>query len=247
MKTPIEKIGSIFVKRDDLFEVSGVCGGKARTCHYLSQGAKGLVTAGSRFSPQINIVAHIAKDMGIPCTAHTPSGKLGNELIEAQDCGCEIIQHKAGYNSVIIARARLDAEERGFTNIPFGMECEEAVRQTASQVGDIPKEVNRIVVPIGSGMSLSGILTGLEEIGLDIPVVGIIVGADPMKRLNKYAPFWWNKRTTIEKSKHDYSKYIEESIGGIRLDPIYEAKCVEYLDGGDLFWIVGKRNFLERE
>ena len=58
--TPLQQVGNFLVKRDDLFEIAGVCGGKARTCWAMSQGAPGLVTAGSRSSPQANIVAHVA-------------------------------------------------------------------------------------------------------------------------------------------------------------------------------------------
>lgn len=46
--TPIQSIGGIWLKRDDLFEIAGVRGGKVRTCWRLSQGSVGLVTAGSR-------------------------------------------------------------------------------------------------------------------------------------------------------------------------------------------------------
>jgi len=59
--TPLQQVGNFLVKRDDLFEIAGVCGGKARTCWAMSQGAPGLVTASTRTSPQANIVAHVAK------------------------------------------------------------------------------------------------------------------------------------------------------------------------------------------
>ena len=77
--TPIETHGGHLVKRDDLFSIGGVNGGKVRTCWHLAQGAKGLVTAGSRQSPQVNIVAHIAKKLNIPSRVHMPRGKLSPE------------------------------------------------------------------------------------------------------------------------------------------------------------------------
>ena len=70
--TPIESSGGYYFKRDDLYRVAGVSGGKARTCWGLAQGAPGLVTAGSRHSPQVNIVAHIAQELGVPCRVHVP-------------------------------------------------------------------------------------------------------------------------------------------------------------------------------
>jgi len=239
--TPIEQHGDIWLKRDDLFEVAGVRGGKVRTCWVLSQGASGLVTAGSRASPQVNIVAHIARWLGLPCRVHTPTGALSPEVRQAQQCGAQVIQHKAGYNNVIISRARDDARRLGWVEIPFGMECAEAVRQTASQVGNLPTDAKRLVVPVGSGMSLAGIVTGLRTIGRELPILGVQVGADPIKRLNTYAPSW---RSMVElvPSGVDYHKDAARTeIGAVSLDPIYEAKCIPFLRPGDILWCVGIR------
>jgi len=244
--TPIESAGDFFVKRDDYFSIAGVRGGKVRTCWFLSQGAGGLVTAGSRQSPQANIVAHIAEFLDIPCHIHTPMGELSSELKDAKRCGAEVIQHKAGYNNVIISRARDDAKKLGWVNIPFGMECEEAINQTRQQVQSIPNDVKRIVVPIGSGMSLAGILWGLKDSGVSIPVLGVKVGANPVKRLDKYAPSNWRDMVELIDCGIDYhtearGEVITDNGNIIQLDPIYEAKCRPYIKAGDLFWIVGIR------
>ena len=68
--TPLQQVDNLLVKRDDLFKIAGVCGGKARTCWAMGQGASGLVTASSRSSPQANIAAHVAKALGVPCRVH---------------------------------------------------------------------------------------------------------------------------------------------------------------------------------
>lgn len=242
--TPVEYLSKsdIWVKRDDMFSVAGISGGKVRTCWHLAQGARGLCTAGSRSSPQANIVAHIAKHLGIPCRVHTPTGELSPELLQAQACGAEVVQHKPGYNSVIIARARADAEARGWTNIPFGMECEEAVEATAGQVCGLPTGIKRIVMPVGSGMSLAGVLTGLETFNKRIPVLGVMVGAAPHKRLDKYGPLFWYNRCKLVFSGTDYHKPARNVLlENIRLDSHYEAKCLSFLQPGDLMWIVGIR------
>jgi hypothetical protein len=140
--TPVESRpmpwGDLLLKRDDLFCIAGVRGGKVRACWELAKGATGLTTAGSRSSPQVNIVAHIAARLGIPARVHTPEGELSPELIAAQLAGAEVIQHKAGYNNVIIARSREDAAEHGYTDIPFGMECATAVQLTRAQLPMLP-------------------------------------------------------------------------------------------------------------
>ena len=240
--TPVEKHGEYWIKRDDVFSFAGVCGGKVRSCLAIARNAKvGLVTSGSRQSPQINIVAHIGQALNLPVRAHCPEGELSEELKLAQSVGCEIIQHPAGYNNVIKARAREDAIKRGWTEIPFGMECEEAIKETATQVANIPVNVKRIIVPVGSGITLAGILQGLKQFNLSIPVVGIQIGAAPEKILDKYAPKNWRDCTKIVQSGVDYHIQKNESIDNILLDPIYEAKCLPFLEAGDCFWIVGIR------
>lgn len=246
--TPTERRGEYWFKRDDTWAVAGVRGGKARTCWHLAQGAKGLVTAGSRQSPQVNLVAQIAARLGIPCRAHVPAGEMTPELRAAEAAGAEIIQHKPGHNSVIIARAREDAKKLGWREIPFGMECEEAVRQTAAQVSNLPwGEFKRIVIPVGSGMNLAGLLHGLREHAPNgamdgIEVIGVQVGADPRKRLDKWAPKDWRNTVKLVESPLDYHEEASETtIEGIHLDPIYEAKCIQFLQPGDLMWCVGIR------
>jgi len=39
-----------------------------------------------------------------------------------------------------------------------------------------------------------------------------------------------------------YSKHVHATLGGIPLDPVYEAKCAGMLQAGDLFWLVGHRD-----
>lgn len=237
--TPIERHGDIWLKRDDTYAVAGVPGGKVRTCWALAQGAPGLVTAGSRASPQVNIVASIGARLGIPVRCHTPTGELSPEVQAAAAKGAVIVQHRAGYNNVIVARAREDAAALAWREIPFGMECWEAVRQTSGQVRCIPDGVQRIVVPVGSGMSMAGILHGLERLGRGIPVCGVVVGADPRKRLDRWAPLFW--RAELVPAGVDYHTPVEAELDGVLLDPHYEAKCVPFLRPGDLFWLVGIR------
>ncbi len=245
--TPVEEHGGYMVKRDDLNQVAGVRGGKVRTCWTLAntakqQGKAGLTTAGSRMSPQVNIVAHIAERLGMKCVVHCPEGELSPEVLEAQAHGATVIQHKAGYNNVIIARARAYAKEHNFAEIPFGMEDRVACTCTGLQTANIPPDTKRLVVPVGSGMSLAGILDGLSERGLKIPVLGVMVGADPRKRLAEYAPAGWEGMVTLVQSPLDYHTPAPATkLGELQLDPIYEAKCLAFMQPGDLLWVVGIR------
>ena len=92
-------------------------------------------------------------------------------------------------------------------------------------------------------MSAAGVLRGLRRAGLSIPVLGIRVGADPTRRLDAFGGFAWRERLTIVDvtARWPYHTPVTAAIGGIALDPIYEAKCLDYVERGDLLWVVGHR------
>ena len=172
---------------------------------------------------------------------------MSPELLDAQSTGAKVYQHKSGYNSVIQERARVDALAEGWTEIPFGMSCLEHVRQTRGQVRNVPLDTKRIVMAVGSGMSLAGVLWGLEDAGLGaVPVLGVMVGASPIKHLNEFAPNHWHNVVQLITSGTDYGKESAiTNLDGIRLDLHYEAKAVAFLLPGDLFWVVGIRRTAE--
>lgn len=239
----------VLVKRDDTYRVAGQAGGKVRSCAALiaaaaAAGAEGVTTAGSRHSPQVQIVAHLAARYGLQARCHVPAGDDTPQLLAAQQAGAELVRHRPGHNSVIVSRARKDAEARGWVDVPFGMECPEAIEQTAAQVNATQlADAQRLVVPVGSGMTLAGVLHGLQAAGLDdLPVVGVRVGADPAKRLDRWAPDGWADRVQLITSEQPYEQHAPVTeLGGIELDPIYEAKCLPHLQPGDLLWLVGHR------
>jgi 1-aminocyclopropane-1-carboxylate deaminase/D-cysteine desulfhydrase-like pyridoxal-dependent ACC family enzyme len=255
--TPIERHGDVWLKRDDTFEFGGVRGGKVRTCAALAHGAFGLVTAGSRASPQVNIVAHVARAYNVPCAVFVPAGDETPEIRAARAAGASVYPIRPGHNSVIKARAAEFWRARaalGWFLIPFGMETPVAVEQTAAQVpslfGPPWPTYRRIVVPVGSGMSLAGVLRGLDVLArtrpdlADVPVLGVVVGADPTPRLDRYAPLW-RFRCTLVPAGVDYHDAVDAKIDGVRLDPHYEAKCARFLKPDDLLWIVGIRQSSE--
>lgn len=248
--TPIEKHGGIWLKRDDMFRVAGVCGGKARACWCLSQGAVGLVTGSVRVSPQQKIVSRIAEHLGIPARIHTASGAFTSEMFDAQAHGAEIIQHKMGYSSVLASRSKKDALRLKWSHIPFGMESKKAVDCTRLQVRGLPSEARRLVVTVGSGISASGILWGLFDLKSRLPVIGIRVGGGDQgksitRRLDAFAPKNWRMRMQIVQAAVPYNEVVDANIDGVQLDPHYEAKTVHFLEDGDLFWVVGHRDCYE--
>lgn len=246
--TPVEKHGDIYLKRDDKFSVYNVCGGKARSAYQLIQkgiddGYTEFVTAGSRMSPQCELVSCLCEALGVKCHLFMPRGKDTSVILNInKNKLSELHRTRVGYNNVVCKWASDYAIENGFAYIPFGMECKENIDITMHQVRNIPKEVKRIVIPVGSGMSFTSVLNGLEKYGItDKKVLGVSVGKDVQKTLEKYldAP---NIDYEIVKSELDYYKEPKDFIiDGVELDKTYEAKCLPYIESNDCLWIVGKR------
>jgi 1-aminocyclopropane-1-carboxylate deaminase/D-cysteine desulfhydrase-like pyridoxal-dependent ACC family enzyme len=249
--TPIDTVSDMWVKRDDLFEIAGVCGGKARACAHLLRGAKyGVVTASARQSPQAQIVARVARHFGLPCRIHTAAGAETPEIADAARAGAEIARHAPGYTSVIIARARADSERLGWTLVPFGMESADALGATSNQARNLPPEARRLVVPVGSGVTLAAILHGLRghtgSATRPPAILAVQIGADPTQRLDRLAPAGWRELVSVARALIPYHRSPKVcELGGISLDPIYEAKCLPFLRPGDCLWIVGRRSTRE--
>ena len=241
--TPVEKVGNNYIKRDDLFKYAGQRGGKVRSAKYLvdKTDKKCLTTAGNRNSPQINIIASIGRKIGKPVVAFTSTGELGAEVKLAKEKGAVIKQVAPGYETVITRRAKDYAERNGCEYIPFGMDTPDVHHLTAQQVANIPRDVDRIVIPVGSASSIIGVIKGVLETKRNIKVLGVVVGANPIKKLNKYVPNWRSVASLVHPKLKYHEPAKETNFNGIELDPFYEAKTLPYLKLGDLLWVVGVR------
>lgn len=251
--TPVQRCGKFLLKRDDLYVRGGANGGKGRACFAIAEAtpnAVGLIGVAARISPQLQRVARVAHTLGLACRLHTATGPDTPTMADARAHGAAIIQHKPGYNSVIIARADEDAKiQKGWAYIPFGAECQTAINATRDQVTSLYKykdEIKRIVVCCGSGVTCAGILWGLHNLNWDVPILGVRIGMDPRLAITKWGPWGGSRQVHIATSRYSYTTELNEKLlpatgPPIELDPNYESKCVEYLQPGDLFWIVGKR------
>ena len=251
--TPVEKRGGYWLKRDDMFVVAGARGGKARSAWELlvqasSKGYTSVVTAGSRLSPQCEIVSSLCEHMGMDAHLFMPNGKDTSVITHINaNKRSTIHRTKVGYNTVICHDAMAYAKEHGAFYIPFGMECAENIETTKHQVRNIPDAVKKIVVPCGSGMSMISIIKGLEHYGMyDKRVVGVVVGRNPKRTFERFLRNDLFERVNVEWgfewSDAGYGEMARERmLEGVELDGVYEAKCLPFLQKGDLLWIVGKR------
>lgn len=243
--TPVERRGSIWVKREDLFRFGDANGTKARTIKALTERHKpaGLIASGARESTMVSRAAQAAAHLGVPCRIHCPAGRETAGMAEARRLGAELVQHAPGYLTVLRKRAAQDARKRdGWLELPWALICPEAADASAAEAKRtrLGRGVKRLVVCVGSGMSLAGLL---RQIPARLPVLGVCVGADPKPQLNQYGPAGWKDRVELVPSGSPYSRPAPVTdYEGLRLDSHYEAKCIPHLRPGDLLWIIGTRD-----
>ena len=217
--TPIEKINNYYFKRDDKFIIDNICGGKVRSAYQLIQqglhkGYNTFVTAGSRHSPQVEIVSYLCEILDVKCIVFIPRGEETTVIKNiSQNKNTTIERTKVGYNNVICSYAENCAKENNYCYIPFGMECLENIEITSKQVSNIPKEVKRIVMPVGSGMSFISVINGLNnEQRFDIEVLGVQVGKSPDKNIKKYMTKENKINYTIVQSDYAYDKHYKDNV-----------------------------------
>ena len=250
--TPVIKRGNHYYKCEDEFVVNGVCGGKARVVMSLVQegimnNKKDFVTCGSRDSRQCEVVGRICEYYGVKSHLFMPSGKdtdISTSLSNTK--GATIHRTKVGYNNVLIHDSYAYAKDNDFYYIPFGLECQQTIDINMHQVQNIPDDVKRIIVPCGGGMNMLAIIKGLEYYKkADKEVIGVVVGKKP-NIFAKYLPNDMFDNIHVKYSfmyyPFDYhTKPKERMVDGIELDEVYEAKCIPFLQDGDLMWIVGRK------
>jgi len=256
MPTPIEKHGNLWFKRDDLFELNGMYGAKVRACLALCKQAKRegftrVVSAGSRYSPQLAILGTVASFLGLKAIGVTATGESLPFIKKAESLGVEVHKVPYGYTNVIQKRARDLADAEGAFLIPFGMRDDFSIHLTCqSLVDSFPdienakeffSQINRIVVVAGSGVNLLGILSGLRLVKSPMKVLAVLVGHDCQDYVYKRCSWIPDGQLSFVKSDvpyHSLSTY--DQVNGIHVDSRYEGKAIPFLELGDLFWLIGK-------
>jgi len=248
--TPVQtvempELGPIKVKREDLFDFAGVRGSKARAGRAIALQAKGLTAGASRHSTMLGRVARLAEAVEIPARIHVANSKsLTPDQQEAIAHGAEMVPGKANYLKTLVASSRQDAEARGWTHLELGLESDTYTEVNRGQAANIPADTQRVVVCVGSGTGLSTVLHGLDDAGLgSVPVLGVRVGMEGAEKLlDRRGPANWHDRVTFVESSLDYASQAPvRHLGQIELDWYYEAKCLPFLQPGDLFYILAKR------
>lgn len=239
--TPVERRGAYYFKREDLYSIAGAQGGKARAIYAIAQGAKGLVSRGEAKSSHLEMVARIAARLKIPARLHTTDGEETSQIAAARLAGAEVIRHNASKSAapaVLVSKARADAEKRkgdGWREITDGVEHPKAIQLTRQAAQNLPGDVKRVIVPVISGVTLAGVLHGLNDIGLDVPVLGIVCGAFYERALDEYAPVLWRLQCQLVRASNKPAP--PAPFAGLMLNAEAEARCIEFMQPGDLLWV----------
>jgi len=288
--SPIEEY-DILYKRDDLFSPfeNGVNGGKARQAisliynnldHIRENCNNTIITATNIDSPQGIIISTVAKHFGV--RSKVAFGYVGrdkdklckNHLVQktiAAGGEIEIIAN-APYTAAVNKALREVVSARKYFPIKFGINASDNADSIfgviENQVQNIPKDLDLLIIPVGSGLIFSGILRGLLKYNLTPKrIIGILSGMDSSKDIEKNLTSYGIKRNCqnssildfmgsetkleyeIHKSdlKYHQKKYIDEPFS---FDPIYEVKALLWYKkniketGKHLLWVVGNQRFM---
>jgi hypothetical protein len=187
--TPVEKVGSMYFKRDDFFAplgYGGINGAKVRqltwlTLRYIEAAKKnaslGLLYAGSVRSPQIGRVPAVAKHFGLPSAIVLGSAlqtaiRHENVAIAAR-FDAAFLKAPAPYNPSLQATAKKLLSEpayRDYYQVEYGLSVEGSPERIESfyrfcseQVRNLPDDVETLIVPAGSCNTTLSVLYGVAR------------------------------------------------------------------------------------
>ncbi len=270
--TPVIKYKGILYKRDDLFvpfEDIPLSGGKVRQAisliHNNSSFIKDecnstILTISSIKSPQGIIITRVAKEYGFESAVLVSGSAKENKVLKliVEHGGKVLRGPRIGYNNVLRCYAHELARKIDFFLVDFGINLfndrEAIIDSIGKQVQNIPDNLDYLVVPVGSGVTFSGIISGLYKYNKRPKnIIAIqISGIDRYKSIIQMIGNIDTNYSFIIDKTYPYSKELKGQMVSEteELDYIYEAKAHEYfiknlnLSGNVLFWVVGNRNFL---
>jgi 1-aminocyclopropane-1-carboxylate deaminase/D-cysteine desulfhydrase-like pyridoxal-dependent ACC family enzyme len=190
--TPVQDIGGVLVKRDDLFKPfsdAEVNGGKLRQAIHLLVQAKidgftRVLTGCSILSPQGPIITAVTKYLDLGCMVFY--GGTNDKSLQSKNMprlvrkyGGEIRLVSSGRHTVLYYEIKKIKEEKDFI-VEYGMNSREPkhfvsfYETTANQVRNLPDYLDYLVVTCGSGITAAGIMYGLKKYNKDVKNIWLV-------------------------------------------------------------------------
>src|SRR5262249_10969920 len=118
----------------------------------------------------------------ILCYPHLKNGSVPAPMRVAHELGAEIVPMRGNHVSICFAQAAKIVARKGGVMIPFGVDCSEPVDAIAAEARRVPAALlcrGTLVVSCGSGVTLAGLLRGLDP--LPQRVIGVSAGRSSAK------------------------------------------------------------------
>lgn len=281
--TRIEKAGKLFVRRGDHFRLAPIhpdaAGDKLRQILLVlldqletirsKHGGKVATYTGTH-SPQGVFVATAARALGLEVLIGFAGKNLETSLQThpllqiCSDLGCQMkVLSSSGFSTILMARLKDLFKKEGIDPLIVKcgmMDCDQGIemlkpveRFLDRQVRTIPKDIETIVIPAGTGSSAGLIIRALKR-NHALP-----------KRIIVVQNAYYDRRPTIDKligeavdyeyysqAKYPYEKWIQKEITmdsgeTVVLDGMVEAKAYEWMienvdltEEKTLFWIIAE-------
>jgi 1-aminocyclopropane-1-carboxylate deaminase/D-cysteine desulfhydrase-like pyridoxal-dependent ACC family enzyme len=183
--TPVEKVGAMYFKREDLFAplgYGGINGSKLRQLYWLineyrkNNNPLGVVSGAVSGSPQHIMAAAICKQYGLEYIGVVGGNTKENRKLNlAKDHGASFIESKCGYAKSLnsFAEKLCATVYKGYfhleTNIVVNAPNNNVERIQAfhsigaAQVQNIPENIDTLILPCGSATSSISVFYGLYK------------------------------------------------------------------------------------
>ena len=205
-------------------------------------------------------MAAVCKNLHLPCEVFYGGTNLNSAMKHhmvrlANFYGAQInLQSKSGRHSVLKHAIKQIITPNDFI-VEYGINLnyfqDALLLSTASQVKNIPENLNNLVITCGSGITAAGVMLGIKKYNKKINNIILITTAPDRTKtienvLNQYNySINYKIIDLFHMPNFKYEKKENFIFDNIKLHPNYEAKTLkcflesDYSKENSLFWIVG--------